>query len=82
MCDFISEEVDSYANKLNVVLAEFIKLYKSEDTEKLAEYYENNIDMIKSLSYFINLNDKCLDLKIEFDKILEHVNKNKNKVNL
>ena len=77
MCDFISEEVDSYANKLNVVLAEFIKLYKSEDTEKLAEYYENNIDMIKSLSYFINLNDKCLDLKIEFDKILEHVNKNK-----
>lgn len=82
MCDFISEEVDSYANKLNVVLAEFIKLYKSEDTEKLAEYYENNIAIIKSLSYFINLNDKCLDLKIEFDKILEHVNKNKNKVNL
>lgn len=77
MCDFISEEVNSYANKLNLVLREFVKLYKSEDSEKLTEYYENNISMIKSLSYFLNLNDKCLDLKIEFDKILEHVNKNK-----
>jgi uncharacterized protein (DUF2344 family) len=77
MCDFITEEVDSYANKLNSVLDQIMKIYKSEDTDKLIEYYENNTSMIKSLSYFINLNEKCLDLKIEFDKILEHVNKTK-----
>ena len=73
MCD-ISDEISGYVNEMNKVISK-VFYYNDNDADMLLNYYNNNIGIIKSISYYINLdNFQDNELKDKFNSVVESCN--------
>lgn len=74
MCDIVTDEISGYVSEINRVISQMIYYYDN-DKSKLLNYYNDNLSIINSTSYFINLSDlEDRGLKKKFNSIIESIN--------